>query len=78
MPRRPVPFNPECLVPGKGDEVISRKGAMLDRESFERMLDEYYELRNWDVKSGLQKKEKLHELDLRDVADDLEKRRLIV
>jgi len=78
MPRRPAPFNPECLVPGKGDEVISRKGAMLDRESFERMLDEYYELRNWDVKSGLQTKEILHELELRDVADDLEKRDLIV
>jgi len=37
------------------------------------MLDEYYELRGWDKKTGWPSREKLEELDLKDVADTLEK-----
>jgi len=78
MPIRAQYRNPECLVPGKGDEVISRKGAVLDREKFEKMKDEYYQLRGWDVASGLQTKARLEELELGDVARDLESRGLTV
>jgi aldehyde:ferredoxin oxidoreductase len=39
---------------------------------FEPVLDEYYQWRGWDVKSGLQTRAKLEELDLGDVADVLE------
>ena len=39
----------------------------------EPMLDEYYELRKWDKKTGWPTREKLEELDLKDVADALEK-----
>jgi len=39
----------------------------------EPMLDEYFELRKWDKKTGWPTREKLEELDLKDVADSLEK-----
>jgi len=70
--------NPDCLAPGKDGEVISRKGAVVDREKFERMKDEYYQLRGWDVATGLQTKTKLEELGLQDIVKDLEQRGLIV
>jgi aldehyde:ferredoxin oxidoreductase len=56
--------NPELLLPGAGDEIISRKGKAVDREKFERMLDEYYDLRGWDRAHGFPTKEKLQELGL--------------
>jgi len=39
------------------------KGRKIDRERFEKMLDEYYELHNWD-KNGVPKKETLEKLGL--------------
>jgi aldehyde:ferredoxin oxidoreductase len=69
--------NPECLVPGKEGEMISRKGAVVDRNEFEKMKDEYYRLRQWDVATGLQTRASLGKLDLEDVAQDLEQRGLI-
>ena len=76
----PVEFDvasPDCLMPGKNGELISRKGAVVDREQFERMKDEYYEIRQWDVATGLQTRTQLEKLDLGDVADDLEKKELL-
>jgi len=69
--------NPECLVTGRGGEVTSRKGAVVEREEFERMKDEYYQLRQWDVATGLQTRANLEGLALNDVAQDLEQRGLI-
>ena len=69
--------NPDCLVPGKDGEAISRMGAVVDREEFEKMKDEYYRLRQWDVATGLQTRAKLEELGLADVAQDLGQRGLI-
>ena len=69
--------NPECIVPGKDGEVTSRKGAMVDREKFERMKDEYYEFRKWDVATGLQTRETMDRLALKEVAQELEQRGLI-
>ena len=63
--------NPDCLAPGKNGEVISRKGMVVDRHEFEKMKDEYYEIRGWDVGTGLQRKEQLERLDLGDVAQEL-------
>jgi aldehyde:ferredoxin oxidoreductase len=63
--------NPELLLPGAGDVIISRKGKALDREQFERMKDEYYELRGWDKKTGLLTKDKLMELELPEVIEEL-------
>jgi len=39
------------------------KGKKIDRERFKKMLDEYYELHNWD-KNGVPKKETLEKLGL--------------
>lgn len=66
-----VYFDPDCLVPGRDGEVVSKKGNVLDREGFEKMKDEYYDLRGWDGKSGLPKKGTLKGLGLEDVVGDL-------
>ncbi|MCK5255428.1 MAG: hypothetical protein KAQ81_05345, partial [Deltaproteobacteria bacterium] len=47
-------FNPDLELPWAGDEIITRKGKTVDRKEFERMKDEYYLLRGWDVASGMQ------------------------
>jgi aldehyde:ferredoxin oxidoreductase len=47
------------------------EGAVLDREKFEQMKDEYYEIRGWDKETGIPTREKLVELGLEDVADEI-------
>jgi aldehyde:ferredoxin oxidoreductase len=63
--------NPECLVPGKDGRPYSRKGMVVERGAFEKMKDEYYALRKWDVATGLQTKPQLDGLDLADVAETM-------
>jgi len=48
-----------------------RKGAVLDKEKYDRMLDEYYEARGWDKNTGVPKKETLEKLKLKDVVEVL-------
>ncbi|MBE0479774.1 MAG: hypothetical protein IBX68_02215 [Dehalococcoidia bacterium] len=50
------------------------KGERMHRERFERIKDEYYTLRGWDVGTGLPSRETLMASGLGDVADDLRKR----
>ncbi|MCX5894574.1 MAG: hypothetical protein NTZ51_01900 [Proteobacteria bacterium] len=69
-------FNPDLYLPGAGDEVISVKGKALKRDGFEQMLDEYYELRGWDVTTGFLKKKKLEEINLTDLVDSLKEKAL--
>ena len=64
--------NPECLVPGKDGEIFSRKGMVLKRDGFERMKDEFYEIRGWDPRTGLQTRAKLEDLDLMDISEKAE------
>ncbi len=78
MPLKGEWGNPECLVPGKGGEPFSRKGLVVDRDEFEKMKDEFYDIRGWDVATGFQTRAKLVELDLADVADGLEREGLLV
>lgn len=66
-------FNPDLEFPGAGDEIITRKGKTMDRNDFERMKDEYYSFRGWDVSTGLQKKEHLKKLGLSFVCDEMDK-----
>jgi aldehyde:ferredoxin oxidoreductase len=68
LPLSPNP-NSECVVPGKDGGTVSRVGATLDREEFEKMKDEYYELRGWDIATGLQKKDTLKRLGLDDIIE---------
>jgi aldehyde:ferredoxin oxidoreductase len=44
----------------------------VDRDEFERMKDEFYEIRGWDVATGFQTRAKLEALALADVADVME------
>jgi len=71
MPLKLDMTNPDCLLPGRENQIISRKGSVVDRREFEKMKDEYYELRRWDVSSGLQTRALLEDLELTDVADYL-------
>ncbi len=77
IPKQDERFNPNCLVPGKDGKPVSRKGAVVERDKFESLKSEYYELRGWNVESGFQTMAKLQELDLADIANDLEKRGLL-
>jgi aldehyde:ferredoxin oxidoreductase len=77
---KPLKFdlhNPELLSPGEGDAVVSKRGAVLDRDRFEELKDEYYALRGWDVGSGLQTRASLEDLGLGEMADDLQRRGLL-
>jgi aldehyde:ferredoxin oxidoreductase len=64
-------YNPERFLPGKDDELISHKAAAVDREKFEKLMDEYYELRGWDIETGLLKKENLKKLGIPEIAEAL-------
>ena len=78
VPLQVVIGNPECLAPGRDGEIISRKGTVVDKQEFEKMKDELYQLRGWDVATGLQTRTKLIELGLADVAEDLAQRDLVL
>ena len=52
------------------------KGMKLDYEEFSKALDEYYALRGWD-KEGIPTEEKLRELGLDEMVNDLLKRGII-
>ncbi|HID18901.1 TPA: aldehyde ferredoxin oxidoreductase [Candidatus Bathyarchaeota archaeon] len=53
-----------------------RKGEVLSREEYDRMLSEYYDVRGW-TGEGLPTRRKLEELDLKDVAEDLARRGIL-
>jgi aldehyde:ferredoxin oxidoreductase len=48
-------------------------GWKMDKEKFNRMLDEYYDLHGWDKKTSYPTRKTLADLDLDHVADDLER-----
>jgi len=48
-------------------------GATVEIDKFERVLDEYYESRGWDVHTSLPRKKKLSELGLDDVYQNMSK-----
>ena len=54
------------------------KGEILDKKMWDDMLDQYYDLHDWDKITSLQKKDKLEKLDLIEVSKELEKEHLLV
>lgn len=48
-------------------------GWKMDRKSFDALLDEYYELHSWDKETSFPTRKCLEDLDLKYVADDLDK-----
>jgi aldehyde:ferredoxin oxidoreductase len=75
-----VPISPkpsedsQRRVSGKGGEIISKLGAVVNREEFEKMKEEYYQLRGWDPRTGFQKKDTLLKLDLGDIVEPLKEK----
>jgi aldehyde:ferredoxin oxidoreductase len=63
--------NPEMILPGKDDEIVSMKGKVVDKDDFARMRRQYYEIRRWDADTGLQTAAGLRDLGLDDVASGL-------
>jgi aldehyde:ferredoxin oxidoreductase len=63
-PVQTVFMNPKVLVPGPGNEILNRRGKVLERKDFEAMRKEFYEIRGWDPDTGLQKPETLEKLGL--------------
>jgi aldehyde:ferredoxin oxidoreductase len=77
---RPLKFiglNSECKAPGKDGKVTSRKDTVVERDKFEAMKGEYYNLRGWDVATGLQTKAQLESIGLGDIAGEMEERGLV-
>ncbi|MDP2719247.1 MAG: aldehyde ferredoxin oxidoreductase C-terminal domain-containing protein, partial [Dehalococcoidia bacterium] len=50
------------------------KGYKHDRDKFNGMLDEFYDIWGWDRKTGIPRRDTLERLGLKDVADELEQR----
>lgn len=63
--------DPECLVPVSGDNTASLIGNRVRMTDFIRLREEYFELRGWDGRSGLQSPEGLAALDLPEVGEEL-------
>jgi len=55
----------------------AQEGKRLIRDKFEKMKDEYYALRGWDPKTGLQRYNTLKKLGMKEVADALKKMKKI-
>lgn len=66
----------DMLAPRELNEPIKNgklAGWKIDKDKFNKMLDEYYELHGWDKETSFPTRKKLTELGLEYVAHDLEK-----
>jgi aldehyde:ferredoxin oxidoreductase len=54
--------------------VFERNENWLSKEAFAKAMDEYYQARGWRIDTGIPTREKLEELELRDVAEEMETR----
>lgn len=61
---------PERLMTEPLKEGAS-KGHLISKDDLKQMLDEYYTVRGWDLKTGKPQRKKLEELGLGYVADQL-------
>jgi aldehyde:ferredoxin oxidoreductase len=59
-------------VPGPDGHWID-VNRTIDRKKWEKLKDTYYAERGWDPVTGMPTRTRLEELDLKDIADDLEK-----
>jgi aldehyde:ferredoxin oxidoreductase len=66
-------ITPDYSVPGKNGEITFKKGSILDKEEFENLKNEYYELRGWDTESGYQIEDTMKELYLHDIGKKLDR-----
>jgi aldehyde:ferredoxin oxidoreductase len=54
------------------ETVFERNKQWLSKETLKRAMDDYYTARGWDIETGIPKREKLEELGLNDIAEELE------
>jgi aldehyde:ferredoxin oxidoreductase len=66
-PLQEVFWNVDCLIPDINGQIVSRKGAVVDRAAFEKMKSEYYAHRGWDTTTGVPTVDKLNQLNLADL-----------
>jgi hypothetical protein len=71
-------FNPELMMPGKDGTLFSRKGGVVNRGDFRKVMDDYYTARGWDLKTGLFTRAGLKSLDLEDIIPEMEEKGFIV
>ncbi|MEJ2110628.1 MAG: aldehyde ferredoxin oxidoreductase N-terminal domain-containing protein [Acidobacteriota bacterium] len=58
-------------IPGPGAQPVDATGRRLDRDKFSAMLEEYYDLRGWNIETGLPDPETLKSLGMDDMVDAL-------
>ncbi|MBI2869318.1 MAG: hypothetical protein HYX96_05790 [Chloroflexi bacterium] len=75
--RPPEAFFQPLVVEGQTLTLKDYYGAPLDRAAVDRLLDDYYDERGWDVARGIPTRQKLASLGLDEVAADLEARGVV-
>ncbi len=58
----------QMIMPGPGARPVDMTGNVLDRAKFKAMLEEYYRLRGWDLRTGLPTKKTLAALGMEDIS----------
>jgi hypothetical protein len=71
-------FNPELMMPGKDGNLFSRKGEVVTRDDFKKVMDDYYSARGWNLKTGLFTRAGLNQLDLEEIIPEMEQKGFIV
>ena len=64
----------DILPPRLMEDPLSEgpaKGMVIDKDTLEKMKDAYYRFRGWDLQSGWPTPEKLRELELDDLVEDI-------
>jgi len=72
-PLQKVFYSKGCLVPDKDANFVTRRNFVVEKDEFEKIKSEYYSLRGWDEKTGLQTRAELKRLGLNEIADQLGK-----
>ena len=70
-------FEPLKTQEGEVVPLTSCSGDEVNSEFTEKLLDDYYDERGWDIERGIPTAEKLNELSMEDIAADLKKRGII-
>ena len=58
-------------------KMIFGKKVVIEQNKYDKLLDEYYTMHGVNLKTGIPTRQRLEELDLKDVADDLTKRGIL-
>ncbi len=64
------------LEHGKPNPVFQPDEIPTNMEDYDKVLDDYYSVSGYDVKTGIPLRPRLEELGLKDVADDFERRKI--